>query len=252
MSMTAGRFLGVVAALLAGGAAVLAQEAAPAAPAAVAAAAEQTMTIRQIIQAGGWLMYVIGAMSVAGLAMVIYFLAVLREEQVIPSRFITAVRTLLSEGRLVEAHAASRANASSVAAVITAALDYVTRTGKPDPALLREIVEGEGTRQASIIQNQTQYPLDIGVIAPMCGLLGTVIGMLQAFNTVALDLAKAKPMLLAAGVTKALVTTVAGLVVAIPAMMAYAYFRGRVNKLISSLEASSADVLTLIVGERKP
>jgi biopolymer transport protein ExbB len=136
--------------------------------------------------------------------------------------------------------------------ILTSALDYVTRAGKPDTALLKEIIEGEGTRQASIVQNQTQYLLDIAVIAPMCGLLGTVLGMLQAFNVVALDVAKAKPMMLAAGVTKALITTVAGLMVAIPAMIAYAYFRGRVSKLTSGLEAASADVLTLLVKDNKP
>jgi biopolymer transport protein ExbB len=121
------------------------------------------------------------------------------------------------------------------------------RSNKPDPGLLREIVEGEGGRQATIIQNQTMYLLDIAVIAPMVGLLGTVMGMLTAFNTVALDLAKAKPMLLAQGVSQALITTVAGLLVAIPAMMAYAYFRGRTSRLISDLEKQSADLLTLII-----
>jgi biopolymer transport protein ExbB len=109
---------------------------------------------------------------------------------------------------------------------------------RPDPGLLREIVEGEGGRQATIIQNQTQYLLDIAVIAPMVGLLGTVMGMLKAFNAVALDLAKAKPMLLAGGVSQALITTVAGLIVAIPAMMAYAYFRGRTSRIVSDLESS--------------
>jgi biopolymer transport protein ExbB len=59
-------------------------------------------------------------------------------------------------------------------------------------------------------------------------------------------------MMLAAGVTKALITTVAGLMVAIPAMIAYAYFRGRVSKLTSGLEAASADVLTLLVKDNKP
>lgn len=209
----------------------------------------QSMNLRQIIETGGWLMYVLGAMSVAGVALVIYFLVVLRREQVLPRRFLDSVRSLIREGRVVEASHACRSDSSAMAAILGAALDYALRSAKPDAGLLREIVEGEGGRQATIIQNQTQYLLDIAVIAPMVGLLGTVMGMLTAFNTVALDLAKAKPMLLAQGVSQALVTTVAGLLVAIPAMMAYAYFRGRTSRLISDLEKNSADLLTLIIKE---
>lgn len=209
----------------------------------------QSMNLRQIIEAGGWLMYVLGAMSVAGVALVVYFLLVLRREQVLPRRFIENVRSLIREGRVVEASHACRSDSSAVASILGAALDYVLRSNKPDAGLLREIVEGEGGRQATLIQNQTQYLLDIAVIAPMVGLLGTVMGMLTAFNTVALDLAKAKPMLLAQGVSQALITTVAGLLVAIPAMMAYAYFRGRTSSLISDLEKNSADLLTLIIKE---
>ncbi len=217
--------------------------------AAAPAAESNSMNLREIIETGGWLMYVLGAMSVAGVALVIYFLLVLRREQVLPRRFLENVRGLIREGRTVEASHACRSDSSALASILGAALDYVLRSNKPDPGLLREIVEGEGGRQATIIQNQTQYLLDIAVIAPMVGLLGTVMGMLTAFNAVALDLAKAKPMLLAQGVSQALITTVAGLLVAIPAMMAYAYFRGRTSRLISDLEKNSADLLTLIIKE---
>ena len=84
----------------------------------------------------------------------------------------------------------------------------------------------------------------------MVGLLGTVLGMLRAFNAVALDIAKAKPMILAAGVSQALVTTAAGLMVGIPAMIFYAWFRGRSARLIGLLETHTADLLTLMVQER--
>lgn len=209
----------------------------------------QSMDWHQIIEAGGWLMYVLGAMSVAGFALIIYFVGVLRREQLIPQRLLDNVRGLIREGRTVEASNACRNDSSALAAILGSALDYVLRANRTDVGLLREIIEGEGGRQATMIQNQTQYLLDLAVIAPMVGLLGTVMGMLKAFNAVALDLAKAKPMLLAQGVSQALITTVAGLFVAIPAMMAYAYFRGRASKLISELEKQSADMLTLIVKE---
>jgi biopolymer transport protein ExbB len=221
-----------------------AAEVAEAAPA--AEAMKQSMTLGEIIQTGGWLMYVLGAMSVLGLAFVVYFFIVLRQERVTPREFIRDLREMLAARRMEEARAACDKSRSPAAAVASVALGYMGRVDHADPSLLKEIMEGEGSRQAGLIQNQTQYLLDIAVIAPMIGLLGTVMGMLSAFNAVALDIAKAKPMVLAAGVSQALITTAAGLIVGIPAMIFYAYFRGRTSKLISSLEAMSADVLALL------
>jgi len=120
-----------------------------------------------------------------------------------------------------------------------------------DLVIMKEIMEGEGSRQASSVQGQIQYLLDIAVISPMVGLLGTVIGMLNTFNVVALDIAKAKPVLLAAGVSQALVTTAAGLVVGIPAMVFYAYFRGRSTSLLSDMEVASSKILTYLGAEDK-
>ena len=84
----------------------------------------------------------------------------------------------------------------------------------------------------------------------MIGLLGTVFGMLRAFGSVARDIASAKPVVLAEGVSQALVTTAFGLIVGIPAMMFYAYFRRRAAKQISHLEAASTDILTALMSKR--
>ena len=215
--------------------------------AADAETAEQGMTFLEIFQAGGRLMYPIVALSVLGLALIVYFLLTLRAEQVAPRRWLKQAAELLDLKRYDEARALCDRKPSPLAAVAAAALDYVRGASEPQPELLKEIMAGEGIRQATRLQNQTQYLLDIAVVAPMIGLLGTVMGMLQAFNAVALDLAKAKPMLLAGGVSLALVTTVAGLIVAIPAMIAYAYFRNRTSGLVSRLEIASTELLTRLL-----
>jgi len=116
--------------------------------------------------------------------------------------------------------------------------------------LLQEVVEGEGGRQSEAIQGQTQYLLDIAIISPMVGLLGTVFCMMRAFSSVALNIANAKPVVLAEGVSQALVTTAFGLIVGIPAMMFYAYFRRKASNLVSHLEAASIDVLTALLNKR--
>jgi biopolymer transport protein ExbB len=131
-----------------------------------------------------------------------------------------------------------------------AALDFTAAHPDAEPTALKDVVEGEGTRQSTAIQIQIQYLLDVAVISPMIGLLGTVFGMIRAFNVVAFDLAKAKPMLLAAGVAEALITTAAGLIIGIPAMMFYAYFRGRTSRLVSDLEAASGQLVTALMRSR--
>lgn len=214
--------------------------------AAAAPEVKEQMTFGEIFAAGGWLMYPISALSVIGVALVVYYLIVLRQEQVVPKKWYQHVRDLIARGELEEARAVCDRKPSPMAAVAAAALDYMKMPGRPDAGLLKELMEGEGVRQAARIQNQIQYLQDIAVIAPMIGLLGTVVGMLQAFNVVALDIAKARPMLLAAGVSLALITTAAGLIVAIPAMVAYAYFRNRASNLLARLETASADLLSLL------
>ena len=84
----------------------------------------------------------------------------------------------------------------------------------------------------------------------MIGLLGTVLGMLRAFSSIALDIARAKPILLAAGVSQALVTTDFGLIVGIPAMIFYGYFRRRASMICSLLEVASTDVVKALLSKR--
>lgn len=228
----------------------LPQIAVPSAPAAAPATADAvtgvTMSFMEILKAGGPLMYVLGAMSVAALAMVVYLALVLRQESVIPRELLHDLRDQLAAGRTDEAKALCRRNRSALAAIADTALTYQPRTTQA-PELLKEFIEGEGGRQAAQLQSQSQYLLDLAVIAPMVGLLGTVTGMLQAFNSVALDLARARPMTLAGGVAQALITTIAGLIIGIPAMAFYSYFRARVQKLTALMEQAAAEILTLML-----
>ncbi|OQW96267.1 MAG: hypothetical protein BWK77_05580 [Verrucomicrobia bacterium A1] len=208
------------------------------------------MTVQEIFKAGGILMYPIAALSIAALAFIIYLFVVLRLDAVAPADLLHDLREMLGSGRREEARLACRRSRSALAAVGETGLTWLQRNERGETSLLKEVMEGEGSRQAAQLQNQTQYLLDIAVIAPMVGLLGTVVGMLQSFNAIALDLARARPMTLAAGVAMALITTIGGLVVGIPAMAFYAFFRGRVAKLTAQLETAAADLLGLLLGSR--
>ncbi len=95
----------------------------------------------------------------------------------------------------------------------------------------------EGGRIAARVNAAVDWLADIAAIAPLVGLLGTVLGMFEAFGGIASDVAAgAKPVVLAQGMSKAIVTTIFGLVVAIPSLVAYAFFRRRAAKRIAELE----------------
>jgi len=209
------------------------------------------MSWQEILESGGWLMYVLAALSVLTVAFVIYFFVVLRASQVAPRVLRRDVVEKIREGALDDARRACEYRACPLAAVALVGMDYLHESPDVDPMLLKDIIEGEGGRQAESIQGQTQLLNDIAVVAPMIGLLGTVFGMLRAFSSVALNEAAAKPVVLAQGVSQALITTAFGLIVGIPAMMFYAYFRRRAAKQVSHLEAAAAEVLSALVGKER-
>ena len=95
----------------------------------------------------------------------------------------------------------------------------------------------EGGRIAAALFASVDWLADIAAVAPLVGLLGTVLGMFQAFGGIAADVtAGAKPVVLAQGVSQAIVTTIFGLVVAIPSLALHAIFRRRASRLVASLE----------------
>ena len=211
----------------------------------------QQVSLMDMLSRGGFVMVALGLMSVVGLALIIYFFFILRRQQVVPVKLREDVLDKLEAGEWAEARSACSYKPCAFSEVAVSAIDHARSFDPVNPAMLKDVIEGEGGRQALIIQGQTQYLFDLAVLAPMVGLLGTVFGMIHAFNAVALDLTKAKPMLLAAGVGEALVATAAGLIVGIPTMAFYAFFRNRAARLIAELEVSSSQVMNGLLSKRE-
>jgi biopolymer transport protein ExbB len=207
-----------------------------------------SMTFHEAWRNGGNLMWVLAAVSVFGMAVVFYLLWILRDRQIAPDTLAVPLLHMVQNGDLHNARALCAERPCQLSAVALAALDHLQQGGKAEGGALREAAESEGARQAQALQGQAQLLLDIGTIAPMIGLLGTVLGMLQAFGAISHDVASAKPVILAAGVSKAIITTVFGLGIAIPAMCFYAYFRRRVAAKTAVLEAASGRVLAALSG----
>lgn len=187
------------------------------------------LTLWQIIKAGREVMVVLGLLSVATFALVIYYLLSLRRNVIIPAPFLRSLRQRLKQSDPEAVEQLCREGDHFGAEILRVGLE---RRGEGTSAV-RQMIQSEGARRAAWLWQRISYLLDVGIIAPLVGLLRTVLGMIQAFSVVAAGVATVKPIWLAAGVSMALVTTAAGLIIGIFAMFFYALFRGRVQSLLN-------------------
>lgn len=209
------------------------------------AQAAESLGLLSAWEAGGSLMWVLLAMSVISVTMVLYFLVTLRVGNVVPNRLRRDLPEYLTTN-VAEARRLCEDVPSPLSAVMVATMDALRNAPNATPEMISKVAESEGSRQSDIIQGQTQWLLDIATIAPMVGLLGTVFGMLYAFGAVGSDMSAAKPTELAAGVSKAIVTTIFGLIVAIPSMAFYAWFRRRAVRLVAELEGVCTEFVAIL------
>ncbi len=215
-----------------------------------AASVGNNLTVMQFFRGGGSLMYVLAAISVFFIANVIYLFVTLRSGVTIPRAVYNDVLDKIRAGQFEDARKVCDYKPSPFSQVATAAINYAIVSPDADPMMLDATMTGEGSRQASRLQGRTQWLLDIASVSPMVGLLGTVIGMLGAFHGVKDMIATVKADTLAQGVSLALITTIAGLTIAIPAMVFYAWFRRAAARQVANLECASADVLQAILSQR--
>jgi biopolymer transport protein ExbB len=229
-------------ALFAGATPLLAQTPAPLAP----DLPQHTRSILDIVIGAGPVMIPLFVLSVFSVMLVIVYLLTIRRGSVVSSGYMATADALLRKRDYLGLLAVSNRHGEAIARVVQKMLDFTTKNPSADFQQVREIAETEGTRVATSLNNRVIYLADIGMIAPMLGLLGTVFGIIKSFGALGADLGTARYALLSSGVSQALVNTAAGLAIGIPAMIFYAFFRGRVQKIISELESAVTHVLALL------
>jgi biopolymer transport protein ExbB len=112
---------------------------------------------------------------------------------------------------------------------------------------LHQVSEGAGRRAVGALRQQATYLANIGVLAPMLGLLGTVLGMITAFESFSADLSiTMKQTMLTAAIGRALITTASGLIVGIPSMAFYYFAIGRVNRISDELELAAENLIACL------
>jgi biopolymer transport protein ExbB len=207
----------------------------------------QMGNIISIVREGGVLMIPILFCSIVLLVFVIERLFYLRRARIIPRPFVRGVIEQLEQQQLDREEALSlcEENGSPIAELFTAALK---KWGRPAVEVEQAILDA-GERVTSQLRKYLRLFNAISNLSPLLGLLGTVLGMIDAFNSIAQADAMGRPELLASGIGAALLTTAAGLCVAIPAYAAYAFFVGRTDKLTLEMDALAQNVVELISAE---
>ena len=222
---------------------------APAARRAEAAPKEEaaTVTLWKLVQDGGWAMVPLGFLSIVTVMLVLVYLFTLRRSSILTAQYMNTADVLLKKRDYLGLLAISSRHSEAVARVVQRTLDFATKNPNAGFDTIREIAETEGSSQAASLQHRVVYLADIGMLAPMIGLLGTVVGIIRAFAKLGSgDASVSRDILLASGVSEALVATATGLILGITAMGFYSLFRNRVQSLISDLEIASTHVLALI------
>ncbi len=201
----------------------------------------------RLVRSGGWAMIPLGALSVITVMLVFVYLVTLRRGAILTPHYMNTADVLLKKRDYLGLLAISSRHSEAVARVVQRTLDFATKNPNATYETVRDIAETEGSAQAASLQHRTTYLADIGMLSPMIGLLGTVFGIINSFGVLASgNTTQSRDVLLAAGVSEALVATASGLILGIVAMAFYSLFRNRVQSLISDLEIASAHVMGLI------
>lgn len=215
-------------------------------------AAIQADSALSILQKGGMAMYPLAVLSIITLILVFLYFLTIRRGTVVSDKFMNSSEALIRKRDYLGLVAECNRKNESISYVAEKALDFMTKNSGVSFAEVREVAEAEGSRQAGILTQRISYLADIGSIAPMIGLLGTVIGMIKAFLTISNGTDQGvKQLVLAENVSEALITTATGLVIGIIAMVFYSVFRGRVQKYIAELEAAATHLMALLSAQYK-
>jgi biopolymer transport protein ExbB len=206
-----------------------------------------TTNLLKIMQEGGVLMWPLAASSIIGLAFVFERLIALRRARIIPRPFVKRFLQQMREGTLDRPRALElcQENGSPVAEIFSGA---VRKWGRPAVEVEQGIIDA-GDRATNGLRKYLRVFSALTVISPLLGLLGTVFGMIQAFNAVATTDALGRPELLAKGISQALLNTAFGLSIAIPAQSFYFYLVSKVDQLIIAMDGLAQEVVSLISAE---
>jgi biopolymer transport protein ExbB len=202
--------------------------------------------VLELVKAGGWLMLPIIACSVVALAIVAERLWSLQIRRVLPKHLVAQVWRWEKVHQLNDENLRDLQASSPLGAILAAGI--LNRQQSRD--VMKESIEDTGRHVVHELERYLNTLGTIAAITPLLGLLGTVIGMIKVFATITTQ-GVGNPGALAGGISEALLTTAAGMSVAIPTLMFYRYFRGKVRMLVLRMEQEALTMVEVMHGQRK-
>ncbi len=202
----------------------------------------ESMSFGELFMAGGWLMWPL--LALLGVAIFIFverFIAI-RKASAIDENFMHRVRDYIYEGKIQTAIKMCRSTNTPIARMIEKGIG---RIGRP-MADVQNAIENQANLEVSKLENGLPFLATISGGAPMIGFLGTVIGMVRAFMNLSSAGGTVDMALLSGGMYTAMITTVAGLIVGIPAYFGYNYLVARIERLVFRMEANSIAFMDIL------
>ncbi len=195
----------------------------------------------ELMKAGGWLMAPILLCSIIAMAIVVERFWTLRRSRIAPEKLASQVRRWARNRELNEERIRFLRRGSALGRILAAAL---VNRGR-DREIMKESIEDVGRQVVHDLERYLNALGTIAAVTPLLGLLGTVVGMIRVFSVITTQ-GVGDPGVLASGISEALLTTAAGLTVAIPALMFHRFFRGRVDELVVMMEAEALKMVEVL------
>jgi len=202
--------------------------------------------VLELVKSGGWLMLPIIACSIVALAIIIERLWSLQVRRVLPKNLVAQVWRWDKIHQLNDEHLKELQASSPLGSVLAAGI----ANRKQNREVMKESIEDTGRHVVHELERYLNTLGTIAAITPLLGLLGTVIGMIKVFATIT-TMGVGNPGALAGGISEALITTAAGMSVAIPTLMFYRYFRGKVRMLVLRMEQEAMGMVEIMHGQQR-
>jgi len=200
----------------------------------------------EIIKSGGWVMVPIIICSILAVAIVVERFWTLQRNRVMPKHLVAQIYALGKQSRINADQVRDLRNGSPLGRVLAAGLVNLQHSRE----VMKEAIEDTGRHVVHDLERFLNTLGTVAAISPLLGLLGTVLGMIKVFAAIT-TAGLGNPEVLAGGISEALITTAAGLTVAIPALFFYRFFVGRVDELVVGMEQEALKMVEVMHGERE-
>lgn len=200
----------------------------------------------ELFKSGGWLMFPLFICSVMAIAIIAERFWSLQQKRIAPPELVTQIWQWLKYDQVDKNRIKALQSSSPLGQILAAGL--LNRNSSRE--ITKESIEDIGRHVTVALERNLNTLGTIAAISPLIGLLGTVIGMIKVFAVITAE-GVGNPETLAGGISVALITTATGLVVAIPSLIFYRYYRGKINKLVVGMEEQAMQLIEILHGERQ-